>query len=75
MSDLNLDSLVSPYSPHVQSHVSTSVHTLKIPSTVSHVPLFGHMKILHSLVGMGSAALVAAVPKPGMATCISHKGQ
>ena len=29
------------------------------------MPLFGHAKILHALVGMGSAALAAAVPYPG----------
>ena len=33
-------------------------------------PLFGHTKILHTLVGMGSAAFAAAVPYPGKATQI-----
>ena len=32
-------------------------------------------KILHTLVGMGSAALATAVPYPGMATSVSCKGQ
>ena len=36
------------------------LHTLKIPNTGSHA-LLGHRKILHTLVGMASAALVAAV--------------
>ena len=30
--------------PRVQSHASASVHTLKIPNTGSHIPLFGHTK-------------------------------
>ena len=47
--------------PGVQSHASTSVRTLKIPMLAA-VPLFGHTKILHTLLGMGSAALAAAVP-------------
>ena len=33
------------------------------------------MKILHKLIGMGSAGLVAVVHYPGEATQISHKGQ
>ena len=32
-------------------------------------------KTLHTLLEMGSAALVAAVPYPGRVTQISHKGQ
>ena len=39
------------------------------------MPLFGHTKILHTLIGMGSTVLVAAVPYPGKAIWISHKGQ
>ena len=31
-------------------------------------------KILHTLIGMGSAALEAAVPYPGKATQISYEG-
>ena len=58
----------------VQSHASTSVLTSKIP-TLAAIPLSGHMKILHTLIGMGSTARVAAVPYPGKATKISHKGQ
>ena len=30
---------------------------------------------IHTLIGMGSTALVAAVPYPGKVTQISHKGQ
>ena len=39
------------------------------------VPLFGHTNFLRTLIGMGSAALTAAVPYPGKVTRISHKGQ
>ena len=51
-----------PYSSRVQSHASISVCTLEIPNTDSHIPLFGHRKVLHTLIGMGSASLAAAVP-------------
>ena len=53
--------------------------------TLTAIPLFGHTKILHTLIGMGrilhtligmgSAALVAVVPYPGKETRISSKGQ
>ena len=56
-----------PYSPRVQSHASKSGRTLKIPDTGSHT-LFAHTEILHTLIGMGSAALAAAAPFPGKAT-------
>ena len=51
------------------------VRTLKIPNTGSHMLLFGHTKILHTPVGMGSAALAAALFYHGKATRISRKGQ
>ena len=35
---------------------------------VAAIPLLGHFKILHTPTGMGSAALVAAVPCPAKAT-------
>ena len=62
------------YSPRVQMHVPTSVCTLKI-QTLAATPLCGHTKILRTQIGMGSAALAAAVSYPGKATWISHKGQ
>ena len=37
--------------------------------------MFGHLKILHTLTGVGSAVLAAAVPYPGKVTWISRKGQ
>ena len=51
------------------------VRTLEIPNTGSHMPLFGHTKILHTPIGMGSAALAAALLYHGKATRISRKGQ
>ena len=39
------------------------------------VQLSGHTEILHTLIGMGSTALVAAVPYPGKASWISCMGQ
>jgi len=58
----------------VQSHASVSVPTLKIPSTGSHTIVWTH-EILHILVGIGSAALAAAVTYPGKATRISRMEQ
>ena len=43
--------------------------------TLTAIPLFGYRKMLHTQVGMGSAALGAAVSYPGKATWISHSGQ
>ena len=63
-----------PYSPCVQSHASTSVRTLKIPNTGSHTIVWTH-KQLHTLIGMGSCALGAAVPYTGKPTWISCKRQ
>ena len=65
------------YSPYVQSHASTSVRMLKMSSTgtVAAIPLFSPMKILHTLIGMGSTSHVAALPYQGMVARISHKEQ
>ena len=49
-----------PPPPHVQLHASTSVHTFKIPKRCQPYQLFGHTTILHTLIGMGSTALLAA---------------
>ena len=52
----------------VQSHASTSRHTLKMPATGRHT-LSGHTKVLHTLTGMGtSEALAAAVLFAGKGT-------
>ena len=65
------------HSPCVQLHASTAVHSLKKGKNPKHwqPDLFGHLKILDMLIGMGSAALAAAVPYPGKVTRISHAGQ
>ena len=60
--------LLSSYNPPAQLLASTYVHMLKIPNTSihMHIPLSGHTKILHTeWVGMGSAALAAAVTLHG----------
>ena len=63
------------YNVCVHSHASTSEHTLKIPNTGRALwSSFRHVKILHTLTGMGSVALVAAVLYPGKVTLIAHKG-
>ena len=48
---------------------------IKNPQTLAASPLFGHIKILHTLMGMGSTALVAAAPYPCKETRFSPKGQ
>ena len=48
------------------------MHKLKIPSTV---PLFGHTKTLHTLIGMASIALVDAAPYSGKVARMSHEGR
>ena len=50
----------------LKPHVLSSVRPLKIQALAA-IPLFGHIQILHTLIGMGSAVLVAAVPYPGKA--------
>ena len=50
----------------VRLHASASMHMLK-PLPLAAMPLFPHIKILHPLTGVGSAALAAALPYPGMA--------
>ena len=52
----------------MQSHASKCGRTL-------NRPLLGHLKILHTLIGTGSAAFAAAVPYPAKVTQIPHKGQ
>ena len=48
---------------------------LEIPNTVSQTIVWTHEPTTHTLIGMGSAALAAAVPQTGKATRISRKGQ
>ena len=43
--------------------------------TLAAIPMFGYMKMLHTQIGMGSTALMAPVPYPGMVTQTSCMGQ
>ena len=54
--------------------INICVH-VKNSKTLAAILLFGRTKILHSPIGMASAALATALPCPGKATRISHKGQ
>ena len=62
-SAFSADSLTAAYSPCVQSYASMSVCMLTVPNTGSHTIVWTH-KTLHTLTGMGSAALGAAVALP-----------
>ena len=65
-----------PYSPCVQLHASTSVHTLEIPDTSNHTSIWTPENTAYKiLTGLGSAVLAAAVPYSGKVTWISRKGQ
>ena len=57
------------------SNICARVKKEKKNQTLAAVPLFIQMKLLHTLIGMGSAALAAAVSDLGKATHISLKGQ
>ena len=68
-STFSADSLtVSAQPPCAIARINSRAQVKKIPNSGSHIPLFGHTKILHIAIGMGSAALAAAVPYPGKAT-------
>ena len=59
----------APVCSHRHQHLCTRYKS----QTLAVTPLFGHTKMLHSLIlhkliGMGSTALAAAVPCPGKAT-------
>ena len=74
-SQLSVQTLLwCPYIPHVQMNASTSVCMLKIPTTGSRTIVWTQ-KTLHTLVGRGSAAPVAAVPYPGKTTQIRRKNR
>ena len=45
-------------SPHVQLHTFTTAYMLKIPNAGSHIPLFVHTQILHTLVDMSRALVL-----------------
>ena len=59
----------APVCSHIHQHLCTHYKS----QTLAATPLFGHSKMLHSLIlhtltGMGSTVLAAAVPYPGKAT-------
>ena len=54
--------------------INISVHVNNINHWLADTALFGHTNILHSLMGMSSAALAAAVLYPGKATRIFSQG-
>ena len=56
------DSLMVSVLPPCATACITPEVTLNIPNSSSLTPLLGHKKILHTLIGMGSTALAAAVP-------------
>ena len=68
----------NPFSVSVQPQCAItctlSVRTLTVPNCGT-TPLSGHRKIPHTLVGVCSVALAAAVSYPDKATRISRKGQ
>ena len=72
---LSVQTLLHGLRRGVQSHVSTSVLTLEIPETGSRTIVWTHKNTAHTPVGMGSAALAAALPYPDKSTRISRKGQ
>ena len=67
-STFSADSLtVSVQPPCAVVCINICAHVKK-SQTLTAIPLLGHRKILHTLIGMGSAALAAAVPNSGKAT-------
>ena len=54
----------APACNHMHQHLCAHQKS----QTLAATPVSGHTKVLHTLIGMGSAALAAAVPYPGKAT-------
>ena len=55
------------------SYSHQHLHARKTLQTLAAIPLFRRTNILHAMIGMGSAALAAAVPYPGKVTRIFWK--
>ena len=55
----------------VQPPCASESARVKKKRTLAAIPLFGHTKILHTLIGMSSTALAAAVPYSGKGTRFS----
>ena len=67
--------LQSQHSPQVLSHDAciNNCACVKSPKHCQWQALFGHTKMLQTMITIGSTALAAAVPYPGMGTGISCK--
>ena len=65
---------VSVQPPCAIACINSCAH-VKNPKHRQPLPLLVYTKILHTLIGMGSAALVAALPYPCKAIRISRKGK
>ena len=67
------------YCPPRNSETHCRLSTLPVQRlcAIAYINICAHVKhpILHTLIGMGSAALAAAVAYPGIVTQISCKGQ
>ena len=64
-STASADSLaVSVQPPRAIACINICAQVIK-SQALTAIPLFEHTEILHTLIGMGSAALAAAVPDPG----------
>ena len=59
---------------HACVRASASVQTLKT-ANFGGITMNGQREILQTLIGLGSAALAAAVFHPSKATRVSHKGK
>ena len=51
------------------------IMSVQPPCAVAAISLFGHMKILHTPIGMDITALAVAVPYPGKVIQISLRGE
>ena len=59
------DSLMMSVQPLACNHMHQHLCARYKSQTLAAIPPFGHTKILHTVTGMGSAALVGAVPYLG----------
>ena len=62
--------------PESTSSADSLTVSVQFPCAIAHINncVVGHTKILHTLIGMGSATLAAAVPYRGKATRIFRRG-
>ena len=62
------DSSYGVHTAPVCNHMHQDLCARYKSQTLAAIPLFGHTKILHTLIGMGRAALATAVPYPSKVT-------